>query len=219
MKLTDFPEIFYAVSKSFDGNMSLIKGDPKKGLENRIRWLKSLGLTTNQIVSMKLQHGTKIIKVDNKDLGKGGKNMDLAFLSDGLITNEANIYLFLLTADCLPISFYDPKNHAIGLVHVSRMNLEKGIIRKTVQAMNNNFKSDPENFIIKIGPSIGPCCYFQDLWTKAENILTELGILKENIENVKTCTYCCEEYFSYRKTRVEKIPDENRFATILGFKK
>lgn len=212
------PEVLYKVSTISDGNMSLIKGDHKDALENRKKFLSSLKISINQIVGMRLEHGIKILKVGKENLGEGASSMKKAKTVDGLITNEPGVFLFLLTADCLPLAILDPTKKAIGAIHVSRMNLEKGMIKASVQSMTENFNSQPQDLFVRVGPSIGPCCYFMDLWQKAEDKLIENGVLAENIENTRECTYCSGKYFSYRKTQVEGKDDNARFTTVLGLK-
>jgi len=244
MKLTDFPEIILATSKTSDGNMSYTQGDQKEVIENRKKFLDSNKIPSSNTVVMRVQHETKVTRVEKSDLGKGVFDLDSALKVDALITNEINIYLFLLTADCLPISLYNPKNKAIGLIHAGWKGLDLGIINNTVQTMGTEFGTKPNNLLAFIGPSIGPCCYensptFEpknnpkwqpfikqendnfslDLWSYAEKQLKDAGVLVENIENPKICTYHSDEYFSHRRAEDQKLPNDYRFATILGIKK
>ena len=120
----------------------------------------------------------------------------------------------ILTADCLPIAVYDPKTKTIGLIHVSRHNLKK-IVKSTIEALKKKFNINPKNLVVNIGPSIGPCNYEIDLWEKVEKELTRLKVLKKNIYNPRICTFESSDYFSHRKSKSRKLPD-NRFATIFG---
>ena len=56
-------------------------------------------------------------------------------LGDGLITNIKNIAIGILTADCAPILFYDPKKNIIGAAHVGW----KGAYKKIGKKMISNF--------------------------------------------------------------------------------
>jgi len=115
----------------------------------------------------------------------------------------------------MAISFYDSKQMAIGLAHTGAKGLEKGIIKSIVSEMASNFKTEPQDLIVKISPSIGPCHYQMDIWQEAENQLTKMGIKKENIENPKICSYESSDYFSHRRSEDTKTV-EGRFAAILG---
>ena len=196
-----------AYSKASDGNMSFKFGDSKEVSENRKSFFQESGIDTRNIVEVKQVHGNKVILIEDI--------INPETVADGMITNKAGIYLLLKVADCIPISFYDHKHEAVGLVHAGSRGLEKGIIRKAITKMRRYFHTNPKDLIAKLGPSIGPCCYRKDIWQEAENQLIENGILKESIENLKICTYESEDYFSHRESEDKKRP-EARFITILG---
>ena len=42
---------------------------------------------------------------------------------DGLVTDEPNLPLLIYAADCVPLYFYDPIHHAIGLSHAGWLSL------------------------------------------------------------------------------------------------
>lgn len=201
--------MIFVSSKISDGNMSINYGNPKKALKNRKKFFKKLGINPENIVEVKQVHGNKVLLVDNI--------LDPNIEADGLITNKAGVILMMKVADCMAISFYDSTHQAIGLVHAGYKGLEKGIIKNAIYAMNKNFKTNPKDLIIHFGPSIGPCCYRLDIWTKAEKQLEDSGVLKENINNPRICTYESKDYFSHRRSE-DKNQRDFRFATILGLK-
>lgn len=239
-----FISLLYRVSKISDGNMSLLKENPKETIKNRIKFLKSFGLTLDQIVVPNLVHGIEIIEVNKKDLGKGAYNIETVSTADGIITNQKGVFLFLLTADCLPISFFDPKNQAVGLIHAGWKGLDLDIISEVIKIMNQKYKTNAKKLLISIGPSIGPCCYSGhenleqkddprwtphitqapdgkytlDLWGMAETLLMANGIPKIQIDNPRVCTYHSGEYFSSRKSHKQNLPNDYRSATILGIR-
>lgn len=237
-------QIVFADSKITDGNMSFLRGDPKEVLENRRRFLEKLGINLDNIIAMSPQHGINIERVRRADLGKGAYSMEDVLKVDGLITNEQDVYLFLIVADCHPIAIFDPKKNAIGLVHAGWIGLDKGIVRIAVEVMHNNFNSDPKDLLIEFGPSIGPCCYrkldslqqkdnprwkpyiFQDpdgtygvdLWRFAVDSFLEIGVTSENIQPPTVCNYHSGEYFSHRRVEIEGGNSDYRFATVFGIK-
>jgi polyphenol oxidase len=142
-----------------DGNMSFVRGDHTQTLKNRQNFLKKYNLNLEGIIVPRTQHGLDIKLVGKTDLGKGARDLESTFKVDGLLTNEREVYLFLVAADCQPISLFDPKNNAIGLIHASWKNLDLGIIQKGVTEMTTNFQTDPKELQVQIGPSVGPCCY------------------------------------------------------------
>lgn len=243
MILDKFPQLLIATSKASDGNMSFLRGDPKEALENRKKFLSSLGIDINKVIGFNCVHGDQVLRVGKKEQGKGGENPKEAPEVDGLITNEKDIYLFLLTADCLPVTLYDPKTSSIGLIHAGWKGIDNEIIIKAVKKMEEEFKTKPEDLIAQINPSIGPCCYkgflkvqqidpkWQkyvhkypdqtyglDLWSFAKDQLIQVGINSNNITNLKICSFHNLEYFSHRKAEVEKLENDYRFATVVGLK-
>ena len=215
MKLKDFPELLLQTSKVKDENMSFFVGE-KGALKNRGKFIKKTGLDFDKLIVLYLQHKEKVYLATNKDLGKGGTEKRTAIKADALITNKKNVNLFLLTADCLPIAVYDPKNKVIGLIHASRHNIRK-IINNTIKKMEKDFGTNPKDLVVNIGPSIGPCHYEIDLWKIAGEELEKFGVSENQIENPRICTFESAEYFSHRESKAKNISD-NRFATIFGMK-
>lgn len=158
-------------------------------------------------VSMQQVHGNRVVRVYKKDLGKIIKNCD------GLITNDKGLVLQVRTADCLPISFIDKNNTAIGLVHAGWRGLQKQIIIKTVDLMVKSFGTNLKDIKIEIGTHIckkhyevGPevSKYFKgekylDLAKIAINQLTSCGVLIKNIKIDRRCTYEDKNLPSYRR--------------------
>jgi len=187
--------------------------------------LKSI-IKTNQV------HGKNVFLLKKN-------NLTLAYKTeaDAMITNIENIGLMVLTADCVPISLYDPKTISIGIIHAGWKGTKNNIANKTIKAMQKYFNLDPKNIVAIIGPSAGPCCYevdkkmikiFKekynhkcsaenklDLWELNKNQLLDVGLKNENIEIQKICTICDNRFFSYR--RQGKMA--GRFGTIIALKK
>lgn len=57
-----------------------------------------------------------------------------------------------------------------------------------------------------------------NLWGYTKQKLHKLGIIPENIQNLKECTYCNSKYFSHRKYEDDSLKNDYRFATVLGIK-
>ncbi|RPJ04712.1 MAG: laccase domain-containing protein, partial [Deltaproteobacteria bacterium] len=78
---------------------------------------------------------------------------------DALMTNVPNLFLGILTADCLPILVVDPRRKAIGAIHAGRSGTALRITSKCLKTMTDEFGSSVGDLRIAIGPSIGSCCY------------------------------------------------------------
>jgi len=142
---------------------------------------------------------------------------------DSLITNSPNIFLGILTADCLPIFVVDQEKRAIAAIHAGRQGTALHITTKVLKKTKQEFGCLPEDLLIGLGPSIGPCCYeidekvFQPEWeafsvsrgggkwmVDLANIniaqMKKEGIDEEQIWRVDLCTSCHHDlFFSYRK--------------------
>ncbi len=142
---------------------------------------------------------------------------------DALITNAPNIFLGILTADCLPISVVDQNRKVIAAIHAGRTGTALHIIAKVLRKMEKEFSCSLKDLLIAVGPSIGSCCYeidervFQQEWEPFSvsrekgkwmvdlaqiNIaqMEKEGIEEEQISQINLCTYCHSDlFFSYRK--------------------
>lgn len=78
---------------------------------------------------------------------------------DYLITNEKNIWLGALTADCLPIIFYDPVQAVLAVAHAGWRGSVSGISQVVFNRLNQEFGVMPQDLQIFFGPGSGTCCY------------------------------------------------------------
>lgn len=225
-----YSELLFISSQVSDGDMI--------NMQNRQKFLSKHSVSMEKTVSMKQSHGNSVINVDKLYDGRNDLN------GDALITNNEDLFLIVKVADCHQIGLFDPKHRAIGLMHAGWQGLDKNIIKKTVGAMEKNFKSKPKDLLVRLGPSIGPCCYRKlpdlkqggdprwkpyifrdkdgtfgvDIWAMAEDQLKHEGIPAKNIDNPKICTYHNREYFSSRRAALEGGNRNLRFMTIMGMK-
>ena len=72
---------------------------------------------------------------------------------DALVTDKPHITLAILTADCVPVLFADPKNKVIGAAHAGWRGAVRGIITSTVDKMLQ-IGAVSENIKAVIGPAI-----------------------------------------------------------------
>ena len=71
---------------------------------------------------------------------------------DGLITTDAGLMLTIVTADCVPIFLYDPRNLAIGLVHSGREGCAKEIAARAVEKMQECYGTNSAELLCYLGP-------------------------------------------------------------------
>ena len=78
---------------------------------------------------------------------------------DAIVTQEKNIGIGVVTADCVPLFLIDKKNKAIGAIHAGWKGLSLKIITETISKMQLTFGTSVSDLKIYIGPSADVCCY------------------------------------------------------------
>ncbi len=224
-------------------NLSLSTGGSEV-ITNRNILAKELKTELNNFVFQNQTASNNISIITSKNKGAGTIDYSTSIKNnDSLITNEQDIYITVLAADCVPILMYDAKKNIVAATHAGWQGTVKKIAQHTVLAMQSNFNSDVENIYVGIGPAIGKCCYeigndvaeivknnfsyynkilsdkkndkyYLDLQTANLLQLTEIGIPKKKIEITKICTFCENNlFFSARKK------DLGRFASGIKLQK
>ncbi len=235
MNLKDFKNLIYGISTKMDGSMKLLTAENDANSDNRLHFFAGLGIGMDRVVSARLAHGGK---VKNVDRSYGGRILDNI---DGLATQEPDLILAITIADCLPVYFYNPDDHAIGICHAGWRGIQQGIIANTCQALKEDFGAKAEETIVFVGPHIRSCHFEvkKDVWTHFEsipeavivrdgkryldlskvvkNILLNNGYREENIGISPECTQCQpQKYFSFRRDKPEVI---EAMVAYIGLKK
>ena len=214
--------------KSFSSlNLGLSTED---SLENVVKnyhiFCSATNFDINRLVLAKQTHSSNVMVAENCHAGKGVlKERDYDNV-DALITNEKNLPLVIHTADCVPVTFADIKNKAIGNAHCGWRGTYSELAKKTLLAMKKEFGTDAKDVVITIGPCICKDCYevsenlyldfkkkfgYEDSIIKENNkfyidlgginkkILIDAGVKAENISVCDLCT-CCnkDDLFSHR---------------------
>ena len=169
-------------------NLSFDRGDdPARVLENFKRIGASMGVAVEDMVLSKQTHTTNVRVVTAEDKGKGVMRERNYTDVDGMITNVPGICLVTSYADCVPLYFVDPVHHAIGLAHSGWRGTVGKIGKNTVQLMQENFGSKPEDLLAAVGPSVCMDCYevSEDVIKKFcenydENLWPEIFYQKKN---------------------------------------
>lgn len=123
---------------------------------------KDFGIEAKDMVRIPQKH-TDNVRVVTKDVaGEGVVRNEIEGFYDALITNEKNIMLCTIEADCTPVYILDPIKKAIGMVHSGWRGTVKKIAVKTIAEMNKNYGTNIKDVIIHLGPSICKNCYEVD---------------------------------------------------------
>ena len=108
---------------------------------------KKISNSAKNIFLLNQIHSNKLVYIDyNYKLTKKPK-------ADAVITNQKNLPIAVLTADCVPILIYDNKKRIVAAIHAGWKGAFKGIIDKVIKFMVKKGCS-LKNVTAVIGPSI-----------------------------------------------------------------
>ena len=198
--------------------------------------LRKLKSNQKKLVLLHQVHSDKIFFINKKYKKK--------LIGDGLLTKNKNLAIGILTADCCPILFYDPKKNIIGAVHAGW----KGAFKNIGSKMVSEFKKKGtklEDLYVAIGPTISQNSYevkkdfkyrflrqklsnrkffkikrnkiYFDLVGYIYNQMKKIGI--KNIEIIKKDTFNPKNnFFSARRSLKNNFDDYGRNISIIMIK-
>jgi len=171
--------------------------------ENRRIACTALGLDPDRLAFNRQVHSPTVHRALAGTRGEPG---------DGLWSDEPELPMLAMAADCLPIAIARRDGpRALAVVHAGWRGLTEGVVAAAVAALGAGAKA------AMVGPAIGPCCYevgdevatlFDDdltvdrkldLWSAAERALGAAGV--DVVERANLCTRCHPElFFSHRRS-------------------
>ena len=197
---------------------------------------KKLNCEKKPIIALNQNHGNKVVCFNNQEDVKN------KMIGDAIVTTLKNVGISVLTADCVPILFYNPKKKIIGCVHAGWKGALNGIIENTVNKfleLNSNIR----DLVAAIGPCINRHHYevshdfYKKFVDQNENNqqffivlnnkkylfnirsyintkLIRLGI--NNIDHIEMDTFSNEEnFFSYRRSKKNDDKDYGRCISVI----
>ena len=197
---------------------------------------KNIECNKNNLILLSQAHTSKVFYLK--------KNRKKKIIGDGLITKKSGMALGILTADCAPILFYDPKKKIIGAAHAGWKGAYKQISKKIIKIFEKKGSNKKD-----INAIIGPCIsqknyeikndfkekfikqnqknktYFKTIKKKIffslhdyiADQLRSLGI--KNLEIIKKDTYNLKNnFFSSRRSSKEKNNDYGRNISLIMIK-
>jgi YfiH family protein len=179
--------------------------DPECADENRRIACEAIGADVEKLALNFQVHSARVLRAVPALRGEH---------ADGLWTDEADLPILAMSADCLPIVLARVGKPGVAVLHAGWRGLLAGIVAAGAEALGG------ENLVAAVGPAIGPCCYevgeevaapFRerygddvvqasrlDLWASAERALRATGV--ERVERFDRCTACePETFFSHRR--------------------
>lgn len=142
-------------------NLGLHVGDdPEAVIENRRRVCAAVGADFQAYTVSAQVHGANVALVAPVQVGAGRLDLTDAIPDvDGLVILQPGVMVSVLSADCVPLIFYDPARHVGAVVHAGWRGTAAGIAGRTVHFLEDQCSCRPEDLLVGLGPSIGPCCY------------------------------------------------------------
>lgn len=153
----DMPHGFFTRQGGVSGgpfaslNCSLSSKDDRDSvLHNRGAAARAIGADPATLVGLTQVHGPDVIEVTTSWPPGAGPR------ADAMVTADPDIGLGIVTADCAPILFADPKARVIGAAHAGWRGAVAGVIEATVAAM---LRLGATSIQAAIGPCIGQDSY------------------------------------------------------------
>jgi polyphenol oxidase len=214
--------VLFGLSKKKDGQMIVKEGN--EGFFNRSKYFSGVGINVDNFVSAMAVHGNNVEVVSVTDKGK------IIEGTDGLITQKKNICLAVTVSDCLPVFIYN--KNTIGVVHAGWRGVVKNILLETIEKMNKACNCSLDSLNVFVGPHIKKCHFeikddildnftdyneqvsirdgkiFIDLGEIVKRQLLLIGLKKENVRISPECTYCNNNYFSFRRDKPTEITSQ-----------
>lgn len=200
--------------------------DSHNVLRNRRKLAEAMGIPLDNFTVTKQIHEAKVTVITSGLKGKGALDYESGLdATDAMVTNESDICLMVLLADCVPILFHDPVRRVVAAAHSGWKGTVKRISHEVIRVMTQEFGCAPGDILAGVGPSIGQCCYqvgpevisgvrdalgsmdglvdressdgrgYLDLWETNRRLLVNAGIPDENIEVAGMCSLCNADLF------------------------
>ncbi|MGA1825919.1 MAG: peptidoglycan editing factor PgeF [bacterium] len=214
-------------------------------LKNRKLVCNKLGYALDSMVSMQQSHGANIKVLDSAYKGRGARNWEDGIANvDGVITNNRELVLLSMSADCGMSMFYDPGKKVLALAHSGWRGIAKGVVRNIIETMETIFSCERSEILVGIGPTICERCYEigseiraifeqtfpfdkQRIFSKSSNGSQSLNIVKSlelqllaegikpnHIETSNLCNSCESEEFFSYRRDNKKTGRMGIFAVI-----
>lgn len=211
------------------------KDDPARVSENRRRVSSWLGIAPDRLITVHQVHSPDTIAVSAPFPGERPK-------ADAMVTDRPGLALAVLTADCGPVLFADPRARVIGAAHAGWKGALTGILESTVEVMEK-LGARRDRIIAVLGPSISRANYevgpefvprFTDLDPDNERFFapsSRPGHLMFDLNGytigrlaaagvaayaLGRCTYAEESlFFSYRRATHRAEPDYGRQVSAI----
>lgn len=166
---------------------------------------------------------------------------------DAIVSDARGVLAGVKTADCVPLLIGDPTTGAFAAVHAGWRGTVAEVVTKALSRMVSDYKTEPGDIVVAIGPAAGACCYevgsevmdaFGERFASSADLfkptrtdhacvdlikanraqLTAVGVNEEKIYSAPLCTMCRTDlFFSYRREK-NLYGKVGRLMSVIGKK-
>lgn len=140
------------VSSGELGPLDFGRGSSAEALhENRERLARRVGYPAKRLFCVKQVHGRGVVRV-----GGGQEPGELVGVeADALISDQPDVCLGVVTADCMPVLIASTARPAVAAAHAGWRGAAAGVLEATVKALSANYGCDPTELVAAVGPCVG----------------------------------------------------------------
>ena len=201
---------------------------------NRARVAAAMDVVPNHLLTLHQIHSADVITLTAPFVDRPK--------ADAMVTATPGIALAVLTADCQPVLFADPKAGVVGAAHAGWRGAKDGVLEATVAAMET-LGATRAGIVAVIGPTISQSAYevgpefiegfladdpqntqffikgaadryLFDLPAFGLHLLRAAGV--GHAEWTRHCTYADpDRFYSYRRTTHAKEADYGRLISVI----
>jgi YfiH family protein len=124
--------------------------------EEWARVAATIGVPPERLVHLEQVHGRRVVTIRRGEPRQAGGGRPRA---DILVSDDPSVALVVQVADCVPLLMADSRTGAVAAVHAGWRGTLAGAAPAAVAALAEEFGARPEDLLVALGPSIGPCCY------------------------------------------------------------
>lgn len=118
---------------------------------NRARVAEALGVAPERLLSLKQMHSATVVRAGIAGWSERPQ-------ADGAVTDVPGLALSVLTADCAPVLFHDPRAGVIGAAHAGWRGALDGVLEATLAAMER-LGARSGDTRVAVGPTISQHAY------------------------------------------------------------
>ena len=136
-------------------NIGLGSDDDRETIMANRRRATEAVLPGSELVTVHQVHSADVVTVT------GPLPFDQRPQADAMVTDQPNLLLGILTADCVPVLFHDPEANVIGAAHAGWKGALAGVTDNVIMAMTA-LGADHDNIACAVGPCIAQPSYEVD---------------------------------------------------------